>query len=105
MALSAVIGWSVGGAVAVLVSALARPAVVISISVRTVSSGLTWSAAESAVMGDNNGHSMETNTNNHQQDHQQVTLPPLLQSAGGTIELVRHEAGLVLGEASGRRSE
>ena len=38
MALSCVIGWSVGGAVAVLVSALARPAVVISISVRTVSS-------------------------------------------------------------------
>ena len=56
-------------------------------------------------MGDNNGHSMETNTNNHQQDHQQVTLPPLLQSAGEAIELVRHEAGLVLGEASGRRYE
>ena len=70
MALSFVIGWSVGGAVAVLVSALARPAVVISISVRTVSSGLTWSAAQSAVMGDNTGHSMETNTNNHQQAQQ-----------------------------------
>ena len=70
MALSSVIGWSVGGAGAVLVSALARPAVVIRISVRTVSSGLTWSAAQSAVMGDNTGHSMESNTNNHQQPQQ-----------------------------------
>ena len=71
LALSAVIGWSFGGAVAVLVSALARPAVVISISVRTVSSGLSLvSSTVSSVMGDNTGHSMETNTNNHQQPQQ-----------------------------------
>ena len=86
MALSFVISWSVGGAVAELVSALARPAVVISISVRTVSSGVTWSAVQSAVMGDSTGHSMETNnTNNHQQQQQQEQVGLSQSQSGGRV--------------------
>lgn len=66
-ALSVVIGWSVGGAVAVLVSALARPAVVISISVRTVSSGLTWSAVLQCGVSSDGGQQRPQHGDQHQQ--------------------------------------
>ena len=67
LALSLVIGWSVGGAVAVLVSALARPAVVISISVRTVSSGLTWSAVLQCGVSSDGGQQRPRHGDQHQQ--------------------------------------